>query len=71
MDDESSSASVIMNKHAVQEILLTTGKLKAEGKLRSTSAHCANRATARRTAHEVRRSRDTDKPVHKCMLETL
>ena len=65
MDHESSSASVSMNKHAVQEILLTTGKLKAEGKLRSISAHCANRA------NELRRSRDTDKPVHKCMLETL
>ena len=34
-----------------------------EGKLRSTSAHCANCATTRRTAHEVRRSRDTDKQV--------
>ena len=38
-------------------------ELKTKGKLRSTSAHCANCATARRTAHEVRRSRDTDKPV--------
>ena len=35
-------------------------ELKTKGKLRSTSAHSA---TARRTVHEVRRSRDTDKPV--------
>ena len=32
-----------------------------EGKLRSTSAHCANCATTRRTAHEVRWSRVTNK----------
>ena len=38
-------------------------ELKTKGKLRSTSAHCVNCATARRTAHEVRRSRDTHKPV--------
>ena len=38
-------------------------ELKTKGKLRSTSAHCANCATARRTAHEVRGSRDTDKQV--------
>ena len=38
-------------------------ELKTKGKLRSTSAHCANCATARGTAHEVRRSRDTDKQV--------
>ena len=38
-------------------------ELKTEGKLRSTSGHCANCATAGRTAHEVRRSRDTDKQV--------
>ena len=35
-------------------------ELKTKGKLRSTSAHCA---TARRTAHEVRGSHDTDKQV--------
>ena len=35
-------------------------ELKTKGKLRSTSAHCADCATTRRTAHEVRRSRDTD-----------
>ena len=38
-------------------------ELKTKGKLRSTSAPCANYATARRTAHEVRRTRDTDKQV--------
>ena len=38
-------------------------ELNTEGTLRSSSAHCANCATARRTAHEVRRSRDTDKQV--------
>ena len=38
-------------------------ELKTQGKLRSTIAHCANCATTRRTAHEVRRSRDTDEPV--------
>ena len=38
-------------------------ELNTEGKLRSTRAHCANCSTTRRTAHEVRRSRDTDNPV--------
>ena len=44
----------------VTEILLTT---EEQRRPRSKSAHCANCATTRRTAHEVRRSRDTDKPV--------
>ena len=35
-----------------------------EGKLRSTSAHCANCATTRKTAHEVRWSRVTNKTLH-------
>ena len=38
-------------------------ELKTKRKLRSTNAHCANCATERRTAHEVRRSRDTNKQV--------
>ena len=42
------------------QILLTT-RLKEQQ--RSKSGHCANCATTRRTAHEVRRSCDTDKPV--------
>ena len=47
--------------HVTQrKILLTTNW---EGQQRSKSAHCANSTTARRTAHEVRRSRDTDKQI--------
>ena len=46
--------------YTVTEILTHNWELKTKGKLRSTSAHCADCATTRRTAHEVRRSRDTD-----------
>ena len=49
--------------HSDRDTTHNSGTRKTEGKLRSTSAHCANCATTRRTAHEVRRSRDTDKPV--------
>ena len=46
--------------HQVSQGIRST-KLKEQQ--RSKSAHCANNATTRRTAHEVSRSRDTDKPV--------
>ena len=44
----------------VTEILFTT---EEQRRPRTKSAHCANCATTRRTALEVRRSRDTDKSV--------
>ena len=52
---------VTHNKSTVHGDTTHNWELKTEGKLRSTSAHCANCAIARRIAHEVRRSRDTDK----------
>ena len=62
-DDKGNFMCVTQRVHCtVTEILPTTGNSRQKENC-STSAPCANCDTARKTAHEVRRSRDTDKQV--------